>query len=73
MRSPITNSYAATVPLAAIAEASTITGGFEAEYGNALSGIVKLVTREGGERYEGELSTGVGDNTASAWSPRTGM
>lgn len=64
MRSPITNGYAATIPLAAIAEASTITGGFEAEYGNALSGIVKIVAREGGEEYQGNLTASSGNNTA---------
>lgn len=64
MRSPITNTYAAAIPLSAIAEASTITGGFEAEYGNALSGVVKMVPREGGDSYEGNFTTGYGDNTA---------
>ena len=64
MRSPVTSSYAATVPLAAIAEASTITGGLNAEYGNALSGVVKMVTREGGDEYQGNLVVSSGDNTA---------
>jgi len=64
LRSPVTNTYSAMIPLAAIAEASTITGGFGAEYGNALSGIVKMVTREGGKEYEGEFTSSLGDNTA---------
>ncbi len=38
-----------------------ITGGFQAEYGNAQSGIINIVTKEGGANYEG---------TACA-SPRT--
>lgn len=31
------------------------TGGFDAEYGNAQSGIVEIATREGGEQYEGQV------------------
>jgi len=38
-----------TVPSAAISEVSIMTGGFTAEYGNAQSGVVNIVTREGGE------------------------
>ncbi|PIE53384.1 hypothetical protein CSA37_01630 [Candidatus Fermentibacteria bacterium] len=64
MRSPVTNSYAASIPVSAIAEASTITGGFEAEYGNALSGVVKMVAREGGDSYQGDVTGFFGDNTA---------
>jgi len=64
MRSPVTNSYSAGIPLSAIAEASTITGGFGAEYGNALSGVVKMVAREGGSEYDGNVRLGTGDNTA---------
>jgi len=30
-----------------------ITGGFDAEYGRVMSGIVKIVTREGGSSYSG--------------------
>lgn len=60
VRSPVTNAYTANVPLSAIAEATTITGGFGAEYGNALSGIVKMVVREGGPRYEGDIRLGAG-------------
>ncbi|MFO7675803.1 MAG: TonB-dependent receptor [bacterium] len=32
-----------------------ITGGFDAEYGEAMSGIIKAVTREGGARTTGRL------------------
>lgn len=64
VRSPVTNAYMASVPLSAIGEASTITGGFGAEYGNALSGVVKMVVREGGSRYQGEVRLGAGALTA---------
>ncbi len=64
VRSPVTNAYAANVPLSAIAEATTVTGGFGAEYGNALSGIVKMVVREGGSSYDGDIRFGAGALTA---------
>ena len=33
-----------------------ITGGFDAEYGNAMSGIIQAVTKEGGEKTSGHLA-----------------
>jgi len=41
---------------AAIEDVEIITGGFNAEYGQATSGVVKVRTREGGERYSGSAS-----------------
>jgi len=32
-----------------------LTGGFDAEYGNAQSGIIEIATREGGEEYSGQV------------------
>jgi len=40
----------------AIEELEVITGGFNAEYGQAMSGVVDIKTREGGERYVGSLN-----------------
>lgn len=40
----------------AIKELEVITGGFNAEYGQATSGIVNVKTREGSDRYSGYLS-----------------
>ena len=40
----------------AIQEAEVITGGYNAEFGQASSGIVNITTREGSERYSGALS-----------------
>jgi hypothetical protein len=36
-----------------IQEMTVITGGMEAEYGNAQAGVVSFVTREGGQNYSG--------------------
>ncbi|MBX7216400.1 MAG: TonB-dependent receptor [Candidatus Kapabacteria bacterium] len=41
---------------AAIEEVEIITGGFNAEYGQATSGIVKVRTKEGGRTYSGSGS-----------------
>ncbi len=42
-----------SLPSNAIAEVEVITGGFNAEYGNAMSGIVNIVTKEGGTKHTG--------------------
>jgi outer membrane receptor protein involved in Fe transport len=39
----------------ALEELSLTSGGFTAEYGEALSGVVSAVTREGGSQYRGRL------------------
>lgn len=36
-------------------EMNLFTGGFDAEYGNAQSGIIEIVTREGEDHYEGNV------------------
>lgn len=45
----------AELPLSAISQMSIKTGGFDAEYGNALSGIINVITRTGGDDHEGSL------------------
>jgi len=47
----IGGGVAADVPRAAIAQMTVKTGGFDSEYGNALSGIVNVVTRSGGNDF----------------------
>lgn len=48
VRSPVDNSFSSVLPVSAVSEASIITGGASAEYGNAMSGVVNMVSREGG-------------------------
>lgn len=43
------------IPPDALSEASLVTNGFSARYGQALSGLVNVVTREPGTRWEGRL------------------
>jgi outer membrane receptor protein involved in Fe transport len=41
---------------AAIQEAEVITGGYNAEYGQATSGVVNITTKEGSKTFNGSLS-----------------
>ncbi len=53
---PMTGTYEGFVPAVAFEEVSVITGGQSVEYGNSLSGVVNQVTKEGGERFNGNAS-----------------
>ena len=44
-----------SVNLSQIKEISVLTGGFNAEYGNVRSGMISVVTKEGGNRYHGSV------------------
>jgi len=46
----------------AIEQLQVIAGGFNAEYGQALSGVVDIVSKEGGNTYHGEVSFYGGDH-----------
>jgi hypothetical protein len=43
------------IPPDALSEASLVTNGFSARYGQALSGMVNVVTKEPGNRWQGRL------------------
>jgi hypothetical protein len=44
------------IPPAALEEATVVTNGFSARYGQALSGMVSIVTRDGPDRLEGSVA-----------------
>ncbi len=46
---------------ASIQELQVVSGTFNAEYGQAMSGIVNIVTKEGGSEYHGEFRLYMGD------------
>jgi len=58
---PFTNSIALPVENNAIQELEVISGTFNAEYGQAMSGIVNIVTKEGTDRFNGNFTTYFGD------------
>ena len=55
-QSPVDDASWVKVAPDAVEEVSVITGGFQAEYGNAQSGVVNIVTRTGGEQFSGGVS-----------------
>jgi outer membrane receptor protein involved in Fe transport len=58
---PYGNSRSVGIATNAVQEVSVSTGTFSAEYGNALSGVVNYVTKEGGEKYTFSLRGYGGD------------
>jgi hypothetical protein len=51
-----TNGIGIRIPPDLIAEAQLITNGFSARYGQALSGLVSVTTRDGGDTWRGRLA-----------------
>lgn len=56
-----------------IQEVEVITGGYNAEYGQATSGIVNITTREGSDKYSGAVSYkvdhfGINNNSTGNWN-----
>lgn len=45
----------------AVSDSEVLLGGFDAEFGNAQSGIVNISTQEGGTRFAGEVSYSTDD------------
>ncbi|MCL5027757.1 MAG: TonB-dependent receptor [Bacteroidetes bacterium] len=62
---PFDNTKTVSIATNAIQELSVVSGTFNAEYGNALSGIVNTVTKEGGSVYKGKISFYTGDHLSS--------
>lgn len=58
---PYTNSPALPVENNAIQELEVISGTFNAEYGQAMSGIVNIVTRDGIDQFTGNVTVYQGD------------
>lgn len=44
-----------------VQELQVVSGTFNAEYGKAMSGIVNIITKEGGTKYEGQIRGYFGD------------
>ncbi|MGH7494181.1 MAG: TonB-dependent receptor [bacterium] len=61
MNDVYSGSFELQVENKAIQELEVISGTFNAEYGQAMSGVVNVVTKEGGEKYHGSLSGYLGD------------
>lgn len=57
VQDPFLGSFAADIGSDAIEELSLLSGTFNAEYGNALSGVVNIVTREGGRKWSARVES----------------
>ena len=58
---PYDNTQTVSIATNAVQELSVVSGTFNAEYGNALSGIVNTITKEGSNSYNGSISFYTGD------------
>ncbi|MFH1851719.1 MAG: TonB-dependent receptor [Candidatus Neomarinimicrobiota bacterium] len=56
-----TNGLAVNISNKALEEMKVVSGAFNAEYGNAMSGIVNIQIKEGDANYEGSLTVRTGD------------
>ncbi|KAA3615275.1 MAG: TonB-dependent receptor [Calditrichaeota bacterium] len=61
-----TNSLAISVSNKALEELRVVSGAFNAEYGNAMSGIVNIQIKEGSAQYHGSFSGYTGDYISGA-------
>jgi len=48
-------SYESFINILSLKEIQIKTGGFNAEYGNIMSGTVNLITKEGGDEWKGDI------------------
>ncbi|MCH8566959.1 MAG: TonB-dependent receptor [Balneolales bacterium] len=53
VRDPVSGTAATNIGNDMIEELTLLSGTFNAEYGNAMSGVVNITTREGGNTYRG--------------------
>ena len=60
-----TNGLAVNISNKALEEMKVVSGAFNAEYGNAMSGIVNLQVKDGGKNYHGSLSYQSGDHQSN--------
>jgi outer membrane receptor protein involved in Fe transport len=44
------------VATVSVSDSEVLLGGFDAEYGNAQSGVINIITQEGGDRFSGEVT-----------------
>ncbi len=65
INNPFGNTQGVGIATNAVEEVSVSAGTFSAEYGNALSGVINFVTKDGGPKYSGSFRAWTGDNFSS--------
>lgn len=63
---PLDGSSRAFVPNSLMQEISVLTGGFGAEYGNVLSGVINVSTKSGSDKYTGSVEA-ITDEFSGRW------
>ncbi len=66
---PITNTFSMNMNYDAIEELQVITGGMDAEYGRAMGGAVNIVTRSGGNTFEGDAQLLYSSTATQVYKP----
>lgn len=62
---PFSGNIALEVENAGVQELQVISGTYNAEYGQAMSGIVEIATKDGGKKFSGNISMYAGDYVSS--------
>ncbi len=52
---PINRGFGSAIDVNMVQELSILTGGFNAEYGNAMSGVINVTTKEGGKDFQAKV------------------
>ncbi len=65
INNPFYNTQGVGIATNAVEEVSVSAGTFSAEYGNALSGVINFVTKDGGPKYNGTFRVWTGDNLST--------
>ncbi|MBI2952597.1 carboxypeptidase regulatory-like domain-containing protein [bacterium] len=64
---PLTGVSRTSINNNAIDQVNAFVGGFNAEYGRAMSGVVNVVTKEGGKKYSGTFEAITDEATSRGW------
>jgi outer membrane receptor protein involved in Fe transport len=71
VNNPLTNASMVTLDRSVLQEVQVISGTFDAEYGQAMSGVVNAVLRSGrSDAYEWSAETYLGDNISFGYNER---
>ncbi len=65
INNPFSNTQGVGLATNAVEEVSVSAGTFSAEYGNALSGVINYVTKDGGPKWNATFRGWSGDNVSS--------
>lgn len=66
---PATNTFSTNMNFDAIEEIQVLTGGMDAEYGRSLGGAVNIITRSGGNEFEGDVQVLYNSTATQIYTP----